>query len=108
MLASRDGGVDAQLAGAQQLVGGDLAQQRGVELLDHARAGAAHQLAQGGGVRDGPVEWDAAEPAPGGRLADLIAQALVAQAVPVLGVEQAQQGPHRDRRAAQPRVEVCA
>jgi hypothetical protein len=51
-----DGGIHAQLTGAQQLVGGELAQERGVELLDHARAGAAHELAEGGGVRDGPVQ----------------------------------------------------
>ncbi len=103
-----DGGVDPEFAGAQQLVGGQLAQQRGVELLDHARAGATHQLAQGSGVWDGPVQGDAAEPAPGDRVANLLAQALVAELVAVLQVQQAQQGRRRDRGAAQPRVEVPA
>jgi len=88
-------GVHPQLAGAQQLVAGELAQQRGVELADDLRAGTAHELAEGGGVRDGLVQRDAAEPAPRDRVADLLTQALIAQAVPVLEVEQAQQG--RDR-----------
>ena len=59
-------------------------------------------------MRDGPVQGDAAEPAPGDRVADLPAQALVAQAVAVLEVQQAQQGRRRDRGAAQPRVEMPA
>jgi len=59
-------------------------------------------------VRDGPVQGDAAEPAPGDRVADLLAQALVAELVAVLEVQQAQQGRDRDRRAAQSGVEVRA
>ena len=58
------------------------------------------ELDQGGRVRDGPVQADAAEPAPADRVGDLAAQALVAELVAVLEVQQPQQGVDRDRRAA--------
>ena len=63
-----DRGVGPQLAAAQQLVAHELAEQRGVELVDHAGAGAAHQLAQGRGVRDGLVQGNAGEATPGDRV----------------------------------------
>jgi hypothetical protein len=43
-----DGGVDAQLAAAQQLASRQLRQQRGVELAEHLWAGAPDELAQRG------------------------------------------------------------
>jgi len=63
-----DRGVHPQLAPAQQLVAGQLANQRSVELVDHAGAGAPHQLAQGRGVRDGLVQGNAGEATPGDRV----------------------------------------
>ena len=99
-----DGGVDAQLTGAQQLVPCELAQQRRVELGDRLGAGPTDQLDQGGRVRHGLVQRDPAEPSPADRVADLPAQALVAKAVAMLEVQQPQQGGDRDRRAAQPGV----
>jgi hypothetical protein len=99
-----DGGVDAQLAAAQQLAGRQLGQQRGVELAEHLWAGAADELAQRGRVWDGLIQGDAAEPPPGDRVGNLAAQRLVAELVAVLQVQQAQQGGDRDRRAAQPPV----
>ena len=100
--------IHPQLAPAQQLVTRELAEQRGVELVDDLRAGASDQLAQGGGVGDGLVQGDAAKPPPGDRVCDLAAQALIAELVAVLEIQQAQQGRDRDRGAAQPRVEVPA
>jgi hypothetical protein len=96
------GGVDPQLAGAQQLVGGQLAKQRTVEPLDHLRAGTVDQLDQGGRVRHRPLQPDPAKPAPADRVADLPAQGLVAELVAVFQVQQPQQRGDRDRRAAQP------
>ena len=97
-----DGGVDAQLAAAQDPLAGQLCQQRGVELVDRLGAGAADQLDQGGRVRHGLVQVDVAEPPPGDRVGDLAAQRPVAKLVAVLEVQQAQQGLDRDRGATQP------
>jgi hypothetical protein len=55
----------AVVVGAE--VGGE---QRGVQLLDHPRPSAADQLDQGGRVRDGAVQGDAAEPPPRDRVGD--------------------------------------
>ena len=99
------GRVDAQLAGAQQLVTRELAQQRRVELLDRCRAGSADQLDQRGRMGHRLVQRDPAEPSPADRVTDLSAQALVAKAVPVLEIQQSQQRGGRHRRATQPLVE---
>jgi hypothetical protein len=96
------GGVDPQLAGPQHPVGGQLGQQRGVELPDHFGAGAAHQLDQGSRVRHRPIQRDAAEPPPRDGVADFLAQRLVAQPVAVLEVQQAQQGVDGNRRPPEP------
>jgi hypothetical protein len=66
------------------------------------------KLAEGGGVGDGLVQRDAAEPAPRDRVANLAAEGLIAQAVPVLEVQQAQQGRDRHRGPPEPRGEVGA
>jgi hypothetical protein len=42
-----------------------------------------NQLAEGGGVRDGLVQRDAAKPPPGDRVGDLAAEGLVAELVAV-------------------------
>jgi len=57
-------------------------------------------------VRDRLVKRDAAKPPPRDRVADLLAEGLVAELVAVLQIQQPQQGRDRDRRAAQPDVEV--
>ena len=57
-------------------------------------------------MRDGLVQRDAAKPPPRQRVADLAAQALVAELVAVFQVHKAKQGRDRDRGAAQPGVEV--
>jgi hypothetical protein len=90
------GGIDAQLAAAHELVGGELAEQHGVALGEHLRADPVHELAQRGGVRDGLIQRDAGKPPPRDRVADLPAQGLVAQAIPVLELQQPQQGWERD------------
>ena len=54
------GGVDPQLAGPQQLAGGQLGHQRGVQLIDHLGP-AADQLDQRGRVRHRPVQSGLAE-----------------------------------------------
>jgi hypothetical protein len=102
-----DGGVDAELAGSQQLACDQLGQQRVVEPVDRLRAGAADQLDQGGRVRDGLVQADVAKPPPRDRVGDLLAQALVAELVAVFEVEQTQQGLDRERWAAQPGGKLC-
>ena len=66
-------GIHPQLAGPQQLVGGQLGHQRLVELLDHLRSGATDQLDQRGRMRDGLVQAEAAEPPPPDRVGDLAA-----------------------------------
>jgi hypothetical protein len=70
------GGVEPQLAAPQQLVGGQLGQQRLVELRDDLRAGATNQLDQRGRMRHRPVQAEAAEPPPPDRVGDLPAQRL--------------------------------
>jgi hypothetical protein len=98
-------GIDPQLAGPQQLAGGELGHQRGVQLINHLGAGPPDQLDQRGRVRHGPVQADAAEPPPRDRVADLAAEGLVAQPVAVLQVQQPQQRVDRHRRSPQPAVE---
>jgi hypothetical protein len=100
--------VSIRSSGPQQLVVAQLAEQGLVELVDDPRAAATDELDQGGGVRDGLVQRDAAEPAPRDRVGDLAAQALVAELVAVLQVQQAHQGSDRDRGTAQPGGEVGA
>jgi hypothetical protein len=101
------GGVDAELAASQQLVGGELAQQRVVELLDRLGPARPTSSGQGGRVRDGLVQADVAKPPPGDRVGDLAAQALVAELVAVLEVQQPQQGLDWERGAAQPSGKQC-
>jgi hypothetical protein len=99
------GGVHPQLASPQQLAGGEFGHQGGVQLLDRLRAGSAHQLDQRGGMGHRPVQADPAAPPPADRVTDFLAQALIAELVAVLEVQQPQQGVDRDRWAAQPTVE---
>ena len=100
------GGIDADLVGAQHLVGGGLGQQGLVELVDHGGADPAGELDQGGRMRHLPAQRDAAKPLPGDRVGDLAAQQLVAQPVAELQEHHPQVGLDRDRRAADDRVEV--
>jgi hypothetical protein len=58
------GGIHPQLAGTQQLAGGQLGHQGGVQLLDHLGPGPPDQLDQGGRVGHGPIQGNAAEPPP--------------------------------------------
>jgi hypothetical protein len=100
------GGVQADLVGAQHLVGGGLGQQRPVQLADRGLAHPAGQLDQGGRVRHLPTQRDVAKPLPGDRVGDLAAQQLIAQPIAELQEHHPQVGLDRDRRAADERVEV--
>jgi hypothetical protein len=99
-------GVSPHPGGAQQLRLRGLGPQRLVQPRHRILAAPAGQLHQRGRVRHPPIERDPAKPPPADRVADLGAQALIAQPVAELEEHQPQIALHRRRWPADQRVEV--
>jgi hypothetical protein len=92
--------------GPQDLVVGRGGQQRLIQGHDRLFTQTAGELDQGGGVWHLPAQGDAAKPLPGDRIGHLTTQRLIAQPVPELQKHHPQVGLHRDRRPADPSIEM--
>ena len=101
-------GIGPHPRGAQQLLPGRLGPQRLVQPGHRALPAPGGQLHQRRRMRHLGVQRDPAEPPPGDRVADLRAQALIAQPVPELEEHQPQVTLHRRGRPAEHRVESTA